>query len=237
MSGVGGGVFMIPLLGAFTSLSGHQIAASSLFGVLSNGIFSTASFLSLGVPIDYKTALIIGSCAGIFSNFGARIGQKQNPKVLMRVFAFLALFIGLFVPIFGYYKKQLLDSERKELPYKEFVSALAGSFGGLLSGLIGIGGAVFYVPLLMTITSMPQVNIIGTAILATMVPAVIGVLTHYKIGNLDIRKSLILALGCSLGGIFGSYLAKYSKDDYLRFIFGIVVFSIGVRQFRLSRMK
>lgn len=234
LSGVGGGVLMVPLLGAFSTLSRHQITASSLFGVMSNGISSTTSFLSMGVPVDYTTSLIIGSFAGVSSNFGARFGKKMDPKRLTRYFAYLAFTIGLFVPLYGLYKKNQ-TGEKRNLPYKELVFAFAGTACGFLSGLLGVGGAIFYVPLLMSITDLPQVSIIGTAILATLVPAIIGVLTHYRIGNLDVRKSIILGLGCTVGGIIGSRLAKYTKEDYLRFAFGIVVFSIGVRQFRISK--
>jgi uncharacterized membrane protein YfcA len=83
---------------------------------------------------------------------------------------------------------------------------------------------------------MPQVQIIGTSLLATLLPAMSGTLTHLKLGNLIVKKAIFLAVGTSTGGVVGSKIASKSNEDALRWFFGILMIFIGIRQIRASNL-
>jgi uncharacterized membrane protein YfcA len=233
LSGVGGGIIMIPLMSKFTpNLIRVEATAISLFGVAVNAIVSSTTFVLMGLPFDVISASVIGGSAAITSVFGARAGKNFAQSQLTLYFACLALFVAFFVPIYGYIKK---TQARSEIDYKYYVHAAFGVMGGFLSGLLGVGGAIFYVPLLLSTTDMPQVKIVGTSIACTLLPSLIGCFTHYKLGNLRPVKASFVALGAVIGAIIGSRLAKQAPEDLLRNIFSLMVLGVAIKQFRLSR--
>lgn len=186
----------------------------------------------MGVHVDVPAALTIGLVASVSANLGAKFNKRMDPKHLTFYFAVLALFVGLFVPIYGQYQK---TKERKEVDNKYLYIAGAGAACGFISGLLGIGGSLFYVPVLMSTTALPHVSVIGTALLSCLLPSLSGTITHYKIGNLDLKKGIILALGTATGGLIGTNAAKIIDEDHLRWAFGVVILLISYKQFRLSR--
>lgn len=152
LSGAGSGILMVPLLNAYTTLNRHECTAASLFGITVSGIASTISFLYLGVDISEKmllTSVCIGTFASISSFYGAKYGKTLDARKLVLIFGYLACFIGIFVPLYSYFKK---NQKRKEISNEYAFFAGAGAFFGFLSGLLGLGGALFYVPLLTTVT-------------------------------------------------------------------------------------
>lgn len=74
--------------------------------------------------------------------------------------------------------------------------------------------------------------------MSTLPPSAIGTYSHYKLGNLSLKRSIILSVGTSFGGYLGARVATYSKEnwdeDYLKAAFGAIIFLTGIRQFRLA---
>src|SRR5690606_3636957 len=81
-----------------------------------------------------------------------------------------------------------------------------GLLAGILSGLFGIGGGVVIVPALMILAKFPAVKATGTSLGALMLPvgAFIGALTYYRNDNLDVRASVLIAVGMIAGAFLGS---------------------------------
>lgn len=71
-----------------------------------------------------------------------------------------------------------------------------------------------------------------------MLPSALGTYSHYKLGNLNLKRSIILSIGTSAGGFLGAKIATYSKEnfdeDYLKIAFGTIIFLTGLRQFKLA---
>jgi len=104
-----------------------------------------------------------------------------------------------------------------------------------LSGLLGVGGAVFYTPVLMLTTSLPHLQLLSTSILCCVLPSLSGIRTHYNLGNLNLKKGLYLSIGTTIGGILGSNIAKKLPEDYLKIIFSFIIFCVGLRQFQIAK--
>lgn len=97
-----------------------------------------------------------------------------------------------------------------------------GLLAGILSGLIGIGGALFIVPALIFIFGFSQHQAQGTT-LALMVPP-IGILaawTYYKHGYVDLKVAILICLGFVFGGWLGAKLATALPGQLLQKIFGV----------------
>src|ERR671921_2568752 len=82
-----------------------------------------------------------------------------------------------------------------------------GLCAGLLSGLFGIGGGIIIVPALMLVGRMQPATATGTSLGALLLPVgALGAWQYYKNGHLDVRASLLIAVGIFFGAYFGAVL-------------------------------
>jgi uncharacterized membrane protein YfcA len=92
--------------------------------------------------------------------------------------------------------------------YLEFGVLLVGLLAGVMSGLFGIGGGIVMVPTLIAFFGMEMLNANAASLTAMLLPVgVLGVITYYKAGYINIRESLFIALGLIAGSYFGAELA------------------------------
>src|SRR5271170_3841040 len=98
---------------------------------------------------------------------------------------------------------------------------LVGLFGGVLSGLLGIGGATVLVPALVVFFGFEQHMAQGTT-LEMMIPPIglLAMLEYYKAGQVNLKAAGILCVGMFIGGFLGALLAGHISDQILRKIFG-----------------
>jgi uncharacterized membrane protein YfcA len=107
---------------------------------------------------------------------------------------------------------------------------LIGVAAGVLSGLFGIGGGVVIVPALLFMARMTPLGATGTSLGALLLPVgALGAYEYYRNGNLDIRASLLLALGLFLGAFFGAKLAQNLTPLLLKRSFAVFLVLVAVR--------
>lgn len=107
---------------------------------------------------------------------------------------------------------------------------LLGLVTGILSGLIGIGGAIIIIPSLVLLFGLSQHTAQGTT-LALMVPP-IGLLaawTYYQKGFVDLKIAAFICIGFFIGGLLGAKFAIGIPDQILRKIFGIALLAASLR--------
>jgi uncharacterized membrane protein YfcA len=106
---------------------------------------------------------------------------------------------------------------------------IIGTFGGVSSGLFGIGGGIVIVPALIYWAGFSQHKATGTS-LAVLLPPIglAATLEYYRNGNVDIRAAMILAATMFVGGWGGAFLANQMKGPHLRLVFGVFVSGVGI---------
>jgi hypothetical protein len=112
------------------------------------------------------------------------------------------------------------------------ISLLLGFATGIFSGLVGIGGGIIMIPILVYGFHMSQRRAQGTSIGAMLAP--IGLLAfyeYYKAGNVDVKVSLLIALGFIFGGYFGGMWAQQIPQVVLRKMFAILLAVTAVKMF------
>jgi len=89
----------------------------------------------------------------------------------------------------------------------EFV--FLGLVVGVVSGLMGVGGAVFLVPALVYLFGWQQHLAQGTTLGMLTLPIVIlGAWQYYQAGNMNIKVALLLGLGVFIGGYVGGLACR-----------------------------
>lgn len=107
---------------------------------------------------------------------------------------------------------------------------IVGLIAGVLAGMLGIGGAIFVVPVLVYIYGWEQHMAQGTT-LAMLIPP-IGILAawkYYEAGNMDIKVAGILCIGFFFGGFIGGWLANQLPADTLRKAFGVFLLLVSIK--------
>ncbi|NQT29509.1 MAG: sulfite exporter TauE/SafE family protein [Candidatus Saganbacteria bacterium] len=105
-----------------------------------------------------------------------------------------------------------------------------GLAAGIMSGLLGIGGATIVIPVLIIWFGLSQHMAQGTT-LAMMVPP-IGLLAawyYWRNGNVNIGWAAFLCIGFVVGGLIGAYFANLLPDIHLRKIFGVLLLLIALK--------
>ena len=168
---------------------------------------------------------LIGSIPSAFIG-GTLIIEKEIFEILL----FLVLsFAGILLLINNkaYEDKKIIV---KKLNY--FISILIGSFLGLISGLVGIGGGIFLSPILFLLKADKPKNIVTTAslfILINSISGVFGQLTKENVINELISYSPLFIV-VLIGGLIGNYLnLKIFSNRTLVLITSLLVILVAFR--------
>jgi hypothetical protein len=109
---------------------------------------------------------------------------------------------------------------------------LIGLAAGVLAGLYGIGGGVLIVPALVYFGGMTIKSATGTSLGALLLPVgLLGAMTYWKAGNLEIRAAVIVAVGLFFGAWFGARLAQSMQPALLQRLFAVFLVLVAVRMF------
>jgi uncharacterized membrane protein YfcA len=107
---------------------------------------------------------------------------------------------------------------------------LVGLVVGLVSGVVGIGGGILFVPALVWLLGMNQHKAQGTSLGALLAPVgFFAFYEYYRKGNADIRVAALLAAGFLVGGYFGAVSAQHIPEIWLRRIFALTLIVVGGR--------
>jgi uncharacterized membrane protein YfcA len=105
-----------------------------------------------------------------------------------------------------------------------------GLGAGVLSGLFGIGGGLVIVPALAFVAGMPILTATGTSLGALLLPVgLLGALEYHRNGNLNLKASLLIALGLFLGAYFGARLAHLLTPMQLKRAFAVFLVLVAAR--------
>jgi len=95
------------------------------------------------------------------------------------------------------------------LAYGLMIGLFAGTAGGLMAGLAGLGGGLIYVPVFYAL--MPEGKPIAVPVMASMIAIIItGVFStraHWKLGHIDVDTCKQLLPGLIPGAMLGLWLA------------------------------
>jgi hypothetical protein len=102
-----------------------------------------------------------------------------------------------------------------------------------VSGTLGVGSGIIFVPALVLVFALPQKSAQGTA-LAVMVPmTLMGAVRYWQDPAIAVDLSLagILAAGALIGAFAGAAIADHVPAMWLKRFFAIFVLAVGVRMF------
>ena len=157
-------------------------------------------------------------------------GSLRIEKELFEIIFFLVLSIaGLLLLINN---KSYEDQKILIRKINYFISLFIGSFLGLISGAVGIGGGIFLSPILFLLRADKPKNIITTASLFILINSISGIFGQLTKDNIleEIINYWPLFCAVLLGGLFGNFLnLKIFSNRTLAILTSLLVIFVSIR--------
>jgi hypothetical protein len=110
------------------------------------------------------------------------------------------------------------------------VLLIVGGFGaGFLSGTIGIGGGVLFVPTMTVLFRVSQAVAQGTSLVAIVPTAIVGGFTHLREGNVEVQPALWMGGGGVVGAVIGALIAVEVPGSILARVWGAFLVFFAIR--------
>ncbi|MRT92575.1 sulfite exporter TauE/SafE family protein [Ancylomarina sp. 16SWW S1-10-2] len=224
MTGRGGGNFYVLTL-VLAGISMNISASTGQFILMCSSLTATILFSKQKMN-NWKLIILLGILIFVSALSGGFLGQYFNERLLKGIFAVVMFFAALLMlrkP------KQQLKSDRKwvillksngeEYHVNLLVTIPIVLFTGFISGMVGVSGGSFLVPLMLLTMGIPMHIAVGTSTSLVTISAAAGFFGHLSAGIFDISLALPLALGGIIGGFAGAKMALKSKPKNLKYLF------------------
>lgn len=108
---------------------------------------------------------------------------------------------------------------------------------GVLTGLLGVGGGVVWLPALVYLVGQRSVKAAGTSLMLVWISALIGTALHVRDGNVSWPLWLCMLGGGVAGAQLGGRIGVKLEGRRLRFYFiFILLVAVGMIGYRLIAM-
>lgn len=231
MTGHGGGNFFIIAL-VLAGIDMH-IAAASVQVILFTAAFSAMLVFGTKKFVEWKLAVLVGILIAISAFAGGLFSDHVPGKTMKLILSVLLFVLALLMlkPIKGapdaviktgwrYWSVKSFDDTVTYYVNLVIIVPAVLAFG-FISGMVGISGGSFMVPLLVLACGVPMKNAVGTASILVAVSALSGFAGHAISGHFDYRIALVLALGGAIGGLIGGSIAIKSNPALLKILFAV----------------
>lgn len=225
MLGIGGAIFYVPFFYGTGMELLSAITTALLLNIVTSG--SAATLYLRKKMVDLQAAVPLILFAAIGTQIGAYLARLAPVNLLLLLFSIQMIFIGsemLFARFERYYKNREISKQKKK-----YLIIGGGFIIGILSGLLGVGGGSFVVPLLMVMGYGIKCAA-ATSGFVVVFASLSAFLAHVWTWEPDTTLLLYIVVASFLGAQVGSRL-MYSriKADTLRKILGVLLLIMAAR--------
>ena len=245
LTGLGGGVVLVPLLTIFFHVDLHYAIGASLVSVIATSSGSAAAYVKEGF-----SNIRIGMFLEIATTTGALLGAYLTAKVPASA---IAIIFGLMLMYSAYVSRRTRPRASIEQPADPLATRLKmnGSFpdtsgirnynvyrvpagfsimfgAGALSGLLGIGSGA------LKVVAMDQAMKIPFKVSTTTSNFMIGVTAaasagvYLSRGYIDPSLAMPVMLGVLIGSLLGTRVLVKTQTKKLRLVFSGVIVLLGI---------
>lgn len=233
VSGVGGGVLLLPVL--IFGLGYPPIVAVGSDAVFNFFTKVPASLMHLKkgtVRRKVVIALAVGSVPGSIGGVNLLVHIRNLYGNGVNNFIKTAVGILLIIiPLLLLFQKRIEERMANRPPTMKGFAGMAviGLVAGFLVGMTSVGsGSIIMMLLLMFYSFPPKVNV-GTDIVHAVVLTGVTGLLHYRLHNVDFPLVVSLLIGSIPGGLLGSHLSTRVPMLWLRRLLCALLLITGAR--------
>lgn len=119
----------------------------------------------------------------------------------------------------------------QEFSFKAWIPMVGGIAIAAIASFLGVGGGFLYVPFLTSVAGLPMFLVAGTSALCVLVGMIVSIFSYMVGKGVVIAWGLIGAelIGIFIGSMIGPRTSKYIPDKFLKIIFIVLAFYVGLR--------
>ena len=244
LTGLGGGVVLVPVLTIFFHVDLRYAIGASLVSVIATSSGAAAAYVKEGFTnIRIGMFLEIATCIGAI--VGAYLGTMVHPAFIAAVFGIVLLYSAW---LSLQKKEEHISNEPDEVASK---LRLEGTFpedggevhyaakrtplgfslmgvAGILSGLLGIGSGAVKVIAMDQVMGLPFKVSTTTSNFMIGVTAAASACVYFHRGYVDPGLSMPVMLGVLAGSILGARLLMGAEVLWLRRVFAATIFLLAI---------
>lgn len=230
--GLGGGIFIVPLLTLWLGVPIHQAAGTSLVCVLATSAAGSVA-LDRTRLADGRLVALLGVATVVGGAASGALAPRVEPRVVQALFGAATAWAAY----------RLLGRLRAPAPppagdgapppsagpvrYPAGVAACVGA--GVASGLLGIGGAPVQVPVMTEVMRVPPPVAFATSNVIVGITAAASTAAYYGNGLIRVDLAAPCALASALGAFVGGRVAPRLPVRPLVTVFVVVLAYLTAR--------
>lgn len=227
--GIGGAIVSFPLLlfvpSAFgvanftgqevSSISMFQVFFASLAGVLTylKNSKNQATVIHKGLVVYMGAGILFGSLAG------GLVSGYLDGRIINIIYGVLAIIAVILMLIPSKGKEG--EAAGQPIVFNRAFAVIISFLVGIVSGIVGAGGAFILIPVMLTVMKIPTRITIASSLAIVFISAVGGVAGKLTTAAIPWEATLFTVIGSLLGAPFGSWLSARMNVKYLRY--GLIV--------------
>jgi uncharacterized membrane protein YfcA len=102
-------------------------------------------------------------------------------------------------------------------------AALIGVAAGAVSGMLGVGGGILFVPALVLVLGLSQVDGEATSLLAILPIAIVGTWRQQRYGNVRLAEGLLMGALAAAGTVGGVALVNVLPARVVKIGFAVLL--------------
>jgi len=245
LTGLGGGVVVVPLLVLGFGVDIRYAMGASLISVIATSSGAAAAYVREGFSnIRIGMFLEMATTAGAIA--GAFLAVRLPAGAIAILFGSVLILSALLSlrrasepisdgPPDALAQRLRLDGDypalagRRAYHVRRVPAGFAMMFGaGTLSGLLGIGSGAFKVIAMDQVMKIPFKVSTTTSNFMIGVTAAASAGIYLRRGFIDPGLAMPVVLGVLLGSVAGTHVLMRSKTAWLRLVFNFVIFVLGI---------
>ena len=245
MLGLGGGVFLVPIITLFFGVDEKIAIGASAVAVVTNSVVGSSvhlrsRFTNLRLAMLSQVTMAIGALAG------ASFAVDADPDLLNGAFGTVLLYAAVSMALRrqaappepaadavdrlrlgAVYRDPATDQVVRYMPRRVVPGLAVGGVAGVVSGLLGVGGAVAQVPAMNLLMRVPVKAAVGTSSFMVGITSVATAFVFYADGKIDPTVVVPAIIGVFLGGQLGSRLTRRLRAQNLVALFVVILLYLG----------
>lgn len=239
LTGVGGGIFIVPLLTLIYGFEAVVATGTSLATIILTSIASTVNYIKQN-RVYIKLGLFLALATAPGGWVGAALTAEPSIKAsLGEIFAVFLLLVAAQMLYKALSTKSRKGCTEKDPAFesnlfknwrKLLLGLFLSFFGGVASGLLGVGGGTILVPIMCYALDFPIHFSIPTSMFIMIFTSITGVANHLQQGHVNLEYALYLGIGSVFGAQVGAYTGQKLSSRNLHLIFAamLIVASINM---------
>ncbi len=244
LTGLGGGVVLVPLLALFFKIDMRYAMGASLVSVIATSSGAAAAYVREGYS-NIRIGMFLEIATTIGAIVGALLAQRVSVSILAVIFGVMLLYSALvsarekrehlasssdrWARVLHMNGTYPVENRRQEYSVTNVPAGFGLMFGaGTLSGLLGIGSGAVKVLAMDQAMKMPFKVSTTTSNFMIGVTAAASAGVYLRHGYIDPALAMPVMLGVLAGSLAGTRVLVRANVRVLRYVFAAVILVLGV---------